>query len=124
MPPPQNFGPKPRVSWNVNARLMRLLWDGPHTMRELIEETGLSESTVRGYVKALRNNKLVAITDLVGRHGTHIYQWKPDAKDYKRKKLTPAERQKRCRERKEASRLTAALCFRLPVPEHADPAPC
>lgn len=120
MPQPRNFGPKPRVSWNCNALLMRLLWDGPHTMKELMEETGLAASTVRGYVKALRNQRLVAIVDLLparnGNKSIHVYQWKPDSKDVRRRKQTQAERQRGYRERRAAMKHAATLCFMDPPP--------
>lgn len=117
---PHNRGPKPRVSWNVNAQLMRLLWDGPHTMAELVEETGLSFSTVRGYVLALRKVKLVAVVDLLvagnGVRCTHVYRWKPDARDFRVVKKTPAQRQQQFRERQAERQRTKMLCFLTPPP--------
>jgi len=127
VPQPRNFGPKPRVSWSANARLMRLLWDGPHTLAELMEETGLAASTVRGYVKALRNQRLVAIVDLLPAHNgnkcIHVYQWKPDSKDVKRRRQTQAERQRGYRERRAAMKHAATLCFLVPAPDRPDPLP-
>jgi predicted transcriptional regulator len=105
---------------------MRLLWDGPHTMDELVEETGLAVSTVRGYVLSLRKRKLVAIVNLLeGRNGNrnkHVYAWKPDARDYRTHKKTPAERQAKYRQRKAESTRHAALCFLTPTQPSQDQA--
>jgi len=113
--PHDRYGPRPRISWNTNAVLMRTLWDGPHTMAELVEETGLSQSTIRGYIKAMRKQKLVAIVDLLmsgnGNRCIHVYQWRPDTKDYRVPKMTQAQRQARYRERRAKAEQHATLCF-------------
>lgn len=120
VPIPRNpHGPKPRVSWNANARLLRCLWDDPCTIEDIVEETGLAVSTVRGYVMALRKAHLVTLVDLQvgsdGRRRKYLYQWKPDAKDYQPKKLSQAERQQRYRKRQLERQRTAACCFINPL---------
>ena len=60
-----------RVNAIAFSKLMRCLHDGPHTLRELVQETGLTRGTVSLYVHALRREKLVRIagwdTDSIGR---------------------------------------------------------
>jgi hypothetical protein len=95
---------KIRLSWLSNAILIRCLLDGPHTLYELVEETGLALDTVRGYVRALRNQKLVVIVGyLPARNGALVtvqYQWKPNAKDApKPEAVSPRERAGRYRQR-------------------------
>jgi DeoR/GlpR family transcriptional regulator of sugar metabolism len=98
---------------------MRCLFDGKNTIEDLVEETGLSDSTVRGYVKALREQKLVRIVDLLeaanGSRCKHVYQWDPDKPDFKVRKRTQAERAAKYRARKARKLTDAGLHFAIPV---------
>jgi hypothetical protein len=98
---------------------MRALFDGRNTLEDLMDETGLADSTVRGYVKALRGEKLVRIVDLLlvpnGSRCKHVYQWDPDKPDFKLRKKTPAERAKKYRDSKARKLADAGLHFAIPV---------
>jgi DNA-binding transcriptional ArsR family regulator len=99
-----------------NALLLRALYDGPRTMRELRDITGLAESTVRGYLKALRKQKLVRVCDLLRNSNNipciNVYEWAPDEPSYRvprASKLTAAQRSKQYRERKRLTLLQTAI---------------
>lgn len=95
---------------------MRALYEGPRTLRELRGVTGLAESTIRGYVKALRSQKLVRVCDILRNTNNtpciHVYEWAPDEPDYRipaKQKLTGTQRSKLYRQRRRLHRLQTAL---------------
>ncbi len=104
---------KPRISWLSNAKLLRALYEGEYTINELAEQTGLAISTVRGYVKALRNERLVRICDKRrnsrGAPVIHVYEWAPDKRDATFAPVSGAERASRYRERLRLRRLQSAI---------------
>jgi predicted ArsR family transcriptional regulator len=90
------------------ARMIKMLLDGPVTAGDMAEETGLHYVTVLGYMRALRKAG-----------AAHVHGWEPDrrgrdqiavfklgpGKNAKRHKLTPAQRQQRVRDKKAAAAL-------------------
>ena len=102
---------KPKVNATAQAHLIRLLVDDPHTVLELAEETGLSEGTVRAYLRALHKRKLVYIVDKVpdssGQRSVALWAFGVDKRD-KFKAKSQAERQAACRARKNANLLHSA----------------
>lgn len=112
--------PRLRITELSNAKLMRALFDGAHTLEELQEASGLGEVTVRKYVAALRREKLVRLIDKAadssGRRTVPVFQWDPDKPDVKVKALTREQINERYAERRRAQRLTERLAqVRFPV---------
>ena len=102
---------KPKINAIVQAHLIRLLVDDPHTVADLSEETGLSSNTVRGYVQALHARGLVYLVDKLpdssGQRSVSLWKFGPDTRD-KFRPLTQRERQAACRARKRANLLHSA----------------
>jgi len=102
--PPYNKGKRiTKINAFTQARMIRMLCDGPCTIQELADDTGLHYNTVQVYMRELHR---------VG--AAHIAAWERDGrgrdqikvyglgvgKDAKRRKLTGAERQAACRARR------------------------
>jgi hypothetical protein len=102
-------GKKTRINALSYKNLFLTLMEGPHTYKELAEETGLAVYTIRTFMTAFRKSpRLVRIAewheDVRGYQTTPAFQWgtKPDAK---RTPLSNAERQRLCRQRKKIRQL-------------------
>ena len=84
------------------AAMMRALMDGPVTTQELVYECGLSISTCRRYLNALKKAHVIYIklwdVDAYGRRSLASYSL-GDEKDARRNPKTPAERMAARRER-------------------------
>lgn len=84
--------------------LMRTLHEGPSSLNELMDVTGLANSTIRGYIKELRKHGLVYLAgyDRAGNNVQciELYAWGPGMKDYKPKFMTGAERSRKYREQR------------------------
>jgi hypothetical protein len=107
-------GGKTRISWVSNAALLRCLVDGPHTVPELCEETGLSEGVCRGYVRLMNQRKLVYVCAwLPSRQGAPVirqWRWGPDKPDAPRpRRQTQKQRAARYRERTRRAKLQATM---------------
>lgn len=87
----------------LQAHLIRMLCDGPCTIQEIADETGLHYMTVQVYLRELRQAGAAHIAawekDSKGRDIIKVYALGP-GKDAKRRKMTGAERQAACRARK------------------------
>ena len=85
------------------ARMMRMLCDGPCTCMEMAEETGLHYVTVQEYMREMRRAGAAHIAawekDSRGRDSIKVYALGP-GKDAKRRKMTGAERQAATRARR------------------------
>ena len=85
------------------AKMMSALIKGPCSVSDLIEVSGLSLNTVRGYVRALRSEKLIYVSAgkkcSLGRDIIRVWSLgnKPDAK---RTRKTKAQVARECRMRK------------------------
>jgi len=87
----------------LQAHLIRMLCDGPCTIQEIADETGLHYMTVQVYLRELRQAGAAHIAawekDSRGRDQIKVYGLGV-GKDAKRRKLTGAERQAACRARR------------------------
>lgn len=74
-----------RVSHVAVAKMVAAIVNGPATIADMACESGLSEQTVRGYVRALRKSRAVHVAgrelDSRGRQSIKAYAFggKPDA---------------------------------------------
>lgn len=109
------FGQRPQLVWSSVAKMLSALVAGPCTITDLVEETGLHESTLRGYIAELRRTdpKLVVIEDRLlapnNQPSIHAYRWNPGGKDCKIKKTPPHIRSRNYRKRKREAARNAAL---------------
>lgn len=91
-----------KMSAVLQAKLLAMLVDAPHTVHELAAETGLHIITVSCYVRALRRERLVHIgaweKDSMGRDCTAVWAW-GRGRDKPRGKMTNAERRAAYRQR-------------------------
>ena len=98
-----------RVNALSFAKMLRCLTDGPSTIREVCDETGLHYVTTREYLAALHKEKVIYIAawdrDAHGRSCIKVYGLGEKA-DAKRPRLSDRERQVNYRNRK---RLSAAM---------------
>lgn len=84
------------------ALMVRSLCDGPKTLHQVAEATGLHVWTVRQYVKALHKQEVIHIKgwipDSMDRDVTAIYAWGMGI-DMPRRCMTGAEKQRKRRQR-------------------------
>lgn len=102
--PPSNKGRTiMKMSAILQAHLIKMLCDGPCTIQEIADETGLHYMTVQVYLRELRKAGAAHIAawekDARGRDVIKVYALGP-GKDAKRQKMTGAERQAACRARR------------------------
>lgn len=97
-----------KMSAVLQARLIRMLIDGPCTIQDLADETGLHPVTCQEYCRELRRAGAAHICawekDSRNRDSIKVYKLGP-GKEAKREKLTPAQRQARVRAKKAAAAL-------------------
>jgi len=105
---------RPKSQPNISSLvvLIKELQEGA-TARELEEVSGLHDSTVRRWIKALRLRKAAYIEswekDCCGRNVVAVHRL-GDSKDAKKpRKATPTERAEANRQRKQLKRIEAAL---------------
>lgn len=109
------FGQRPQLVWSSVAKMLSALVAGPCTVADLAEETGLHESTLRGYLAELRRTdpKLVVIEARLmasnGQPSIHAYRWNPGGKDCKIKRVPAHIRSRNYRKRKRDAEREAAL---------------
>jgi predicted ArsR family transcriptional regulator len=104
MNPPIHKGRKiVKINAICQAQLIKLLLDGVYTCHELAEQTGLHYVTVLHYARELHAAGAAHICawekDGRGRDVIKVYKI-GEGKDAKRKRMTPAERQTKSREKK------------------------
>lgn len=97
MTPPGNKGRTVvKMSAVLQAQVIRMLCEGPCTIREIAEETGLHYMTVQVYLRELYKAGAAHIAawekDVRGRDVVKVYALGP-GKDAKRRKMSGAERQ-------------------------------
>ena len=94
-----------KVNQDTYARVFRELLDGPVTAHDAVEVAGLHIVTAQHLMRCLKKHKVVHIAawevDKLGRDATPVYALGP-GRDKPRRKLTPAQRQARCRAKKKA----------------------
>lgn len=99
----------------LTARLVKMLWDGPCTLADLCEETGLHYVTVREYCSELHRAGVAHIPawekDSRGRDLIKVYKLGP-GKDAKRAKMTRPEISARYRAKRAAAQLLAVQAGR------------
>jgi len=91
-----------RSHYHGVAMMMRCLLDGPSEIKELVDISGLAESTVRMWIKAMIECYVVRIGLHVGGMGTplrYVYELNPEYLEGSERPapLTRAERAKRRR---------------------------
>lgn len=96
LPPGSHQMPKVRIGAILQAKVLRLLVDGPHSVLELEGESGVHEKTLRGYLKELHAQKLVYVHDWLpnsrGTRDTRMWHWGPGKRDAPRPKVSQAVR--------------------------------
>lgn len=108
-------GQRPQVVWGAITRMLQALVAGPCTIADLVEETGLSDSTLRGYIMELRraDPPLVTIRARLlapnNQPSIHAYGWDPGGKDCKVKRTPAFVRSRNYRRRKREAARNAAL---------------
>ena len=110
--PPLNKGRRiKKINGFTQAVLIKHLLEGVYSIRELADITGLHPVTVTDYTRELHRVGAAHIDhwekDNRGRDSIKVYKLGP-GKDAKREKLTPAQRQARCREKARAIRMIQA----------------
>jgi DNA-binding transcriptional ArsR family regulator len=77
--------PLSTINYLSAAAMLRALVDGPATTAEIVEETGVAIRTVRLYVRAMRQQRLIYVArweaDSQGRRKTAAYLFGPDKSD-------------------------------------------
>ena len=115
-----------KINAMTQARLLRLLWDGTHTLKELAAESGLHYLTVCHYVRELRKQGMARIdhyeVDSQGRYCMPVYRLGP-GKDCKRPQVSPSEKQRRYRAKKRAREQLMVMAGRGPLREDLDGRP-
>lgn len=103
---------KLRITAHSQAIILRALVDGPCTIQDLIDESGLNISAVYNYVRELRKHKLIYLVDKApdrrGQKSLDIWRFGPDKRDTYRP-TSAKERQKKCRENKKKREVHALL---------------
>ena len=88
------------------AALIRELIEVPSSYHDLAEATGLAYTTIREAIYAWHIQKIVFVAgykeDVLGRRSIKLWSFGLDRKDCKPLRYTPAERQKRHRQKKKA----------------------
>jgi len=101
-----------KVSYIALAQTMKMLLDGPVTSHEVAELTGIHPVTASEWMRSLRKERAVHITgwlpDSMDRDVTAVYSIGP-GRDKPRRKLTPAERTARYRQRQRRMAMDQAL---------------
>lgn len=116
------FGQRPQLIWSAVTRMLQELVAGPCTVKDLAEETGLSESTLRGYIAELRRTepKLVVIEARLlapnGQPSIHAYRWDPGGKDCKVRRIPAHIRSRNYRKRKKEALINATLGVDIRAP--------
>ena len=85
-----------RINALTLAKILRMLWDGPQTIGDMIEETGMHDCTIRNHLKALRRENLVYVCgwrmDSRGVPQVAVYRLTPDHYDVDRPHAKPDPR--------------------------------
>lgn len=89
----------PKEQYRAAARLIRCLMDGPSSIKDMADESGFAEGTVRLHAHALQCEDVTRICGYEGRNP--IYELNNDGlPNVAWKKASPAERQAAYRARK------------------------
>ena len=107
------------------AKIMRALLDGPSTVPELQETSGLSVSTLYEYLRALRKEGVVHVSgwekDATGRESLRVFKLGP-GKDAPRQRKSKAQIARECRQRKSVANLLRLMASPIPQAAHREPA--
>lgn len=105
------------------AKLTRALLDGPCSIVELQEVSGLSINTIHTYMRALRKEKVVHISawekDATGRDSFRVYKM-GTGKDVARSRKSKAQIARECRKRKQEAMLSNSFSNIIPI-KRAEP---
>lgn len=108
-------GGKVRLNPLANAKLMRALYEGSHSLKELRDSTGLGDTTVETYIRHLRKLKLVRIgswdTARNGAATIPCFEWAPDKRDVPKPVKSVAQRSKEYRARKILKEIANGLAY-------------
>lgn len=90
------------------AKVMKTLLDGPSTVAELQDASGLSVSTLYEYLRALRKEGVVHVAgwekDATGRESVRVFKLGP-GKDVPRQRKSKAQIARECRQRKSVAKM-------------------
>jgi len=104
-----------KINAFIQAQITKLMLEGAYSCAELAEMTGAHYVTILQYTRELRRAGAAHICryepDQLGREAVKIYKI-GGGKDAKRKKLTGAQRQARCREKIARQREDAVIMGR------------
>ena len=93
-----------KVNQDTYARAMKLLLTRPVSAHEIADETGLHVVTAQSLMRTFRQHDVVYVCnwrqDALGRDAIPVYDI-GSQKDKPRRALTQAQRQQRCRAKKE-----------------------
>lgn len=99
------------------AKVTRALLDGPCSVRELQTISGLSNTTLHEYMRALRKERVIHICawekDATGRESLRVFKFGA-GKDVPRGKKSKAQIARECRKRKQDAKLNL-FAERAPV---------
>lgn len=98
-----------RINATMQAHILRALFEGPHTAKELVEVSGGGIVTIRAYIRALRLAKLVRVAEWHeapnGALVVQAYMWAPDKTDARQPKKDALQRSREYKARKKAAKL-------------------
>lgn len=91
----------PKINALSLSKMIRYLQDvGPVSSHDMVDHTGLHDSTVRDYMRAMHAERLIHVAaweaDRLGRDVTPLWAWGA-GRDKPRHRFTAAERQARSR---------------------------
>lgn len=111
MNPPRNKSVR-RVNCIALTKMVKAMQEGPHTLHDMVEVTGLAIMTVRHYVLSMHAEQVVHIDhweqDSRDRYTTPAYVMGP-GKDAKRPVVGQKESNRRYRARQQMKRVLDAL---------------
>lgn len=93
-----------KVNQDTYARVFKLLLSRPVSAHEIVNETGIHIVTAQRLMRTLKQHEIIHICnwrqDLLGRDAIPVYEL-GFRKDKPRRAMTQAQRQQRCRDKKE-----------------------
>lgn len=104
---------QPRLTALIQAKILRLLVEDPCTVAELVQETEVHIQTIRSYLRALHEFKLVRragwVMDKGGRRTIPLWAWGPDKRDTAKPIYSSRERTQRYRANRRSRELNEAI---------------
>lgn len=109
--------PRHAVTHTTYAKLIKAIVDDPMPAHELADEIGVAKITAYRILRALKSQSVVHICewerDRLGRAQVPVFKF-GEGRNKQRPKMTAAERQKACRDRRKL-RLMSSLTAGVPI---------